>query len=42
MQALNQLTEMSIIQDDEETIKQKIEFANKLGLGGLLIWSVSN
>jgi chitinase len=28
--------------DDEETFKQKIEFANKLGLGGLLIWAVSN
>lgn len=28
--------------DDEETIKQKIEFANKLGLGGLLIWAVSS
>lgn len=27
--------------DDEETFKQKIEFANKLGLGGLLIWAVS-
>ena len=28
--------------DDQETFKQKIEFANKLGLGGLLIWAVSN
>lgn len=28
--------------DDEETFKQKIEFANKLGLGGLLVWAVSN
>lgn len=28
-------------QDDEVTFKQKIDFANKLGLGGLLIWSVS-
>ena len=28
--------------DDEETFKQKIEFANKLGLGGLLIWAASN
>ena len=28
--------------DDEETFKQKIDFANKLGLGGLLIWAVSN
>ena len=27
--------------DDEETFKQKIEFANKNGLGGLLIWAVS-
>ena len=27
--------------DDEETFKQKIDFANKLGLGGLLIWAVS-
>jgi chitinase len=27
--------------DDEETVKAKIEFANKLGLGGLLIWAVS-
>ncbi|KAL0257640.1 hypothetical protein SLS55_006803 [Diplodia seriata] len=26
--------------DDEETFKQKIDFANKLGLGGLLIWSI--
>ena len=26
--------------DDEDTIKQKIDFANNLGLGGLLIWSV--
>ncbi|KAL8694715.1 MAG: hypothetical protein Q9224_003515, partial [Gallowayella concinna] len=26
--------------DDEVTIKQKIDFANKLGLGGLLIWSI--
>ncbi|KAI4122687.1 MAG: hypothetical protein LQ338_005669 [Usnochroma carphineum] len=26
--------------DDEETFKQKIDFGNKLGLGGLLIWSV--
>ncbi|KAL8730716.1 MAG: hypothetical protein Q9166_003908 [cf. Caloplaca sp. 2 TL-2023] len=26
--------------DDEVTFKQKIEFANKLGLGGLLIWSI--
>ncbi|KAL3423877.1 glycosyl hydrolases family 18 protein, partial [Phlyctema vagabunda] len=26
--------------DDEETIKAKIDFANKLGLGGLLIWSI--
>ena len=28
--------------DDEDTFKQKIDFANKLGLGGLLIWAVSN
>ena len=28
--------------DDEDTFKQKIEFANKLGLGGLLIWAVRN
>lgn len=26
--------------DDFETIQQKIEYANSLGLGGLLIWSV--
>ncbi|KAL2259976.1 hypothetical protein VTK26DRAFT_6171 [Humicola hyalothermophila] len=26
--------------DDEETIQAKIKFANDLGLGGLLIWSV--
>lgn len=26
--------------DDEDTFKQKIEFANKLGLGGVLIWSI--
>ncbi|KAL8916580.1 MAG: hypothetical protein Q9172_006245 [Xanthocarpia lactea] len=26
--------------DDEETIKQKIDFGNELGLGGLLIWSI--
>ncbi|CAG8971988.1 hypothetical protein HYALB_00003326 [Hymenoscyphus albidus] len=26
--------------DDEETFKAKIDFANKLGLGGLLIWAV--
>ncbi|KAF2261303.1 hypothetical protein CC78DRAFT_535764 [Lojkania enalia] len=26
--------------DDEETFKQKINFANNLGLGGLLIWAV--
>lgn len=26
--------------DDEETFKAKIDFANKLGLGGLLIWSI--
>jgi len=26
--------------DDEDTFKQKIEFANNLGLGGLLIWSI--
>ncbi|KAF8457862.1 glycosyl hydrolases family 18-domain-containing protein [Kalaharituber pfeilii] len=26
--------------DDEETFKAKIKFANALGLGGLLIWSV--
>jgi chitinase len=26
--------------DDEETFKQKIDFANKLGLGGMLVWSV--
>jgi len=29
------------LQDDEDTIKAKIKFANDLGLGGLLIWSVS-
>lgn len=28
--------------DDEETFKQKIDFFNKLGLGGLLIWAVSH
>lgn len=28
--------------DDEETFKQKIDFANQLGLGGLLIWAVRN
>ncbi|KAH7146903.1 hypothetical protein B0J13DRAFT_664619 [Dactylonectria estremocensis] len=26
--------------DDEDTIAQKIEFANNLGLGGLLIWAI--
>ncbi|RSL86747.1 hypothetical protein CDV31_016357 [Fusarium ambrosium] len=26
--------------DDKDTIKQKIEFANALGLGGLLIWAI--
>ncbi|KAJ3529968.1 hypothetical protein NM208_g9528 [Fusarium decemcellulare] len=26
--------------DDEDTIQQKIEFANALGLGGLLIWAI--
>ncbi|KAL9030617.1 MAG: hypothetical protein Q9196_001284 [Gyalolechia fulgens] len=26
--------------DDKDTFKQKIEFANKLGLGGLLIWAI--
>ncbi|KAF8252102.1 glycosyl hydrolases family 18 protein-like protein [Wilcoxina mikolae CBS 423.85] len=26
--------------DDEDTIKAKIKFANDLGLGGLLIWSI--
>lgn len=26
--------------DDKETIAQKIEFANTLGLGGLLIWAI--
>ena len=26
--------------DDEETFKQKIEFGNKVGLGGLLIWAI--
>ncbi|KAI0436524.1 carbohydrate-binding module family 18 [Xylaria telfairii] len=26
--------------DDEDTFKAKIDFANKLGLGGLLIWSI--
>ncbi|KAL9594308.1 MAG: hypothetical protein Q9219_007102 [cf. Caloplaca sp. 3 TL-2023] len=26
--------------DDEDTFKQKIDFGNKLGLGGLLIWSI--
>ncbi|KAI9150010.1 Chitotriosidase-1 [Paramyrothecium foliicola] len=26
--------------DDEETIRGKLEFANDLGIGGLLIWSV--
>ncbi|CBX95390.1 similar to Glycosyl hydrolases family 18 protein [Plenodomus lingam JN3] len=26
--------------DDKETFKAKIEFANKLGLGGLLIWAI--
>ncbi|KAI0595746.1 carbohydrate-binding module family 18 [Biscogniauxia sp. FL1348] len=26
--------------DDAETFKQKIDFANKLGLGGLLIWAI--
>ena len=26
--------------DDEETFKAKINFANKLGLGGLLIWAI--
>ncbi|KAI4285352.1 MAG: hypothetical protein L6R38_000708 [Xanthoria sp. 2 TBL-2021] len=26
--------------DDEETFKQKIEFGNELGLGGLLIWAI--
>ena len=26
--------------DDFKTIQQKIEYANSLGLGGLLIWSV--
>ena len=29
-------------QDDEVTIKQKIDYANSIGLGGLLIWSVCN
>lgn len=26
--------------DDGDTFKQKVEFGNKLGLGGLLIWSI--
>lgn len=26
--------------DDQETMQQKIEFANSLGLGGLLIWAI--
>ncbi|KAH7322711.1 glycosyl hydrolases family 18-domain-containing protein [Stachybotrys elegans] len=26
--------------DDQDTIQQKIEFANNLGLGGLLIWAI--
>ncbi|KAH7124946.1 hypothetical protein B0J13DRAFT_646964 [Dactylonectria estremocensis] len=26
--------------DDQDTIQQKIEFANSLGLGGLLIWAI--
>lgn len=27
--------------DDEDTFKMKIDFANKLGLGGLMVWAVS-
>ena len=30
-----------LYKDDEVTIKQKLDFANGLGLGGVLIWSVS-
>lgn len=26
--------------DDEDTFKQKLEFGNKLGIGGMLIWSI--
>lgn len=30
-----------LYKDDDVTIKQKLDFANGLGLGGVLIWSVS-
>lgn len=27
--------------DDEETFKMKIDYANGLGLGGLMVWAIS-
>jgi chitinase len=33
-------TDQWVSYDDEETFKQKIDFANDKGLGGLLIWAV--
>lgn len=32
--------QLNLEQDDEDTIQAKIKFANSLGLGGLLIWSI--
>lgn len=31
---------LTVTKDDEVTIKQKIDYANSVGLGGVLIWSV--